>query len=72
MKQERYQDKNGEDWIDEFARTATIEEFRGAMKFTIGKYNRRCGKKDEIAQEVGKIADYANRWLEYENKLDEN
>ena len=30
-KQPRYQDAKGEDWIDEFARTATAEEFRGAL-----------------------------------------
>ena len=65
-KQERYQDATGEDWIDECARTLTTEEFRGAMKFTIGKYNRRCGKKDAILSEVEKIKDYATRWAQYE------
>ncbi len=69
-KQERYKDGNGDDWIDEFARTATPEEFRGAMKFTIGKYIRRCGKKDDIKKEVYKIADYGQRWLFYEKGLD--
>lgn len=67
-KQSRYQDAKGEDWIDEFARTATPEEFRGAMRFTIGKYNRRMGKKDELTKEIGKIRDYAERWLEYEHR----
>jgi len=66
-KQERYQDDNGEDWIDECARTLTPGEFRGAMKFTIGKYVRRTGKKDAILKEVKKIADYAQRWEAYEN-----
>jgi len=64
--QERYADEAGDDWIDEFARTKTIEEFRSAMEFTIGKYLRRLGKKDESLLEVRKIADYANRWLKYE------
>ena len=68
MKQERYKDAAGEDWIDEFARTATAEEFRGAMRFTIGKYNRRMGKKDELTKEIQKIKDYAERWLEYERR----
>ena len=68
MKQERYRDATGEDWIDEFARTATAEEFRGAMRFTIGKYNRRMGKKDELTKEIGKIKDYAERWLDYEHR----
>ena len=65
-KQERYQDASGEDWIDEFARTATLEEFRGAMRFTIGKYNRRAGKKDSLISEITKMEDYCRRWREYE------
>jgi len=71
IKQPRYQDDKGEDWIDEFARTKTVEEFRGAMSFSIGKYNRRCGKKDEVLKEVKKVADYAQRWVQYETKLAE-
>lgn len=71
-KQERYLDLDGKgDYIDECARTLTPEEFRGAMKFTIGKYMKRLGKKDEILKEVTKIADYSNRWLEYEKKIHE-
>ena len=66
VKQDRYKDTKGEDWIDEFARTTTVEEFRGAMKFTIGKYNRRVGKKDEIIKEVQKMKDYCQRWEQYE------
>lgn len=69
MKQPRYTDDHGFDWIDECSRSMTKEEFRGAMKFTIGKYLRRLGKKDDIALEVEKIADYANRWLEIEKDL---
>ena len=69
MKQERYLDETGEDWIDECARTLTPEEFRGAMKFTIGKYKRRMGKKDPIPKEQAKIADYIERWVEYEMNL---
>jgi len=65
-KQKRYQDSAGEDWIDEAARTFTAEEFRGAMRFTIGKYNRRMGKKDDLISEIEKIRDYATRWLEVE------
>ncbi|NWN92278.1 DUF3310 domain-containing protein [Marinobacter adhaerens] len=65
-KQPRYQDAKGEDWIDEFARTATQEEFRGAMRFTIGKYNRRMGKKDDLIKEIEKMRDYCERWLEVE------
>ena len=65
-KQARYKDSQGEDWIDEFARTATAEEFNGAMRFTLGKYVRRAGKKDALASEIEKIRDYAARWLEVE------
>ena len=32
------------------------------------KYNTRLGRKDSIISEVGKMADYMNRWLEYETK----
>lgn len=69
-KQERYQDASGEDWIDEFARTATPEEFRGAMRFTIGKYVRRAGKKDKLESELRKIEDYARRWRQYEETME--
>jgi len=65
-KQSRYQDSQGEDWIDEFARTSTDEEFRGAMRFTIGKYNRRMGKKDDVVKEIEKMRDYCGRWLTIE------
>ena len=65
-KQPRYQDAKGEDWIDEAARTFTAQEFRGAMRFTIGKYNRRMGKKDELVKEIEKMRDYCDRWLEVE------
>lgn len=60
---------DGKDWIDECAETLTPEEFRGAMKFTIGKYLKRMGKKDSYESELAKIADYANRWAEYERGL---
>ena len=66
-KQKRYQDAQGEDWIDEAARTFTAEEFRGAMRFTLGKYVRRAGKKDALESEIEKIRDYAARWLEVES-----
>jgi hypothetical protein len=65
-KQPRYQDTAGEDWIDEAARTFTAEEFRGAMRFSIGKYNRRMGKKGELVKEIEKMRDYCQRWLEVE------
>ena len=66
-KQARYQDTAGEDWIDEAARTFTPEEFRGAMRFSIGKYNRRMGKKDDLIKEIEKMKDYCQRWIDVEN-----
>ena len=65
-KQARYQDATGEDWIDEAARTFTAEEFRGAMRFSIGKYNRRMGKKDDLIKEIEKMRDYCQRWIDVE------
>lgn len=69
-KQPRYQDHNGDDWIDEFARTATPEEFRGAMRFTVGKYLRRLGRKDAELSEVRKMRDYCQRWEAYLMELE--
>lgn len=66
MKQDRYLKQDGDDWIDTCADELTTEEFRGAMKFTIGKYLARLGKKDPVHTEVKKIADYAARWLAVE------
>lgn len=54
------------DWIDEFCATSTTEEVRGAFQFTIGKYLRRYGKKDDPLQEAIKIQDYATRLVEFE------
>jgi hypothetical protein len=68
MKQERYLNDDGTDWIDECAATLTPEEFRGAMKFTIGKYKKRMGKKDDVELEQSKIDDYEKRWMEHERK----
>lgn len=70
-KQARYQDSRGDDWLDEFARTSTPEEFRGAMKFTVGKYLRRAGKKDSLLSEVRKMRDYCQRWEQYEQELEQ-
>ena len=63
IKQPRYQDSTGEDWIDQSYRELSWSEFCGAMKFTIGKYMRRLGKKDDEVAELEKVADYAERWV---------
>ena len=67
-KQPRYKDENGLDWIDEFAANNSIEGFRAAMRFTIGKYERRLGKKDAMSKELYKIADYYKRWSQVESE----
>ena len=69
-KQPRYKDENGLDWIDEFAANNSIEDFRAAMRFTIGKYERRLGKKDEFSKELYKISDYYARWSQVERELE--
>jgi len=63
------ENSSSRDWIDEFCATSTPEEVRGAFRFTIGKYLRRYGKKDDHLQEALKIQDYANRLVEYERSI---
>lgn len=66
---ERYTENNSSrDWIDEFSATSSVEEVRGAFRFTIGKYLRRYGKKDDPLQEAIKIQDYANRLVAFERE----
>lgn len=67
-KQERYldEDGSGEDLIDHWAKTRTRDQFRAIMYAMVEKYNKRLGKKDLVINEVAKMADYMNRWLEYE------
>ncbi len=69
-KQPRYKGDDGLDWVDEFARDNSIEDFRAAMRFTIGKYEKRLGKKDAISKELYKMSDYYKRWSEVEKKLE--
>ena len=66
---ERYTENNSSrDWIDEFCATSSVDEVRGAFRFTIGKYLRRYGKKDDPLQEAIKIQDYANRLVAFERE----
>lgn len=69
-KQPRYTDEDGLDWIDEFAANNSIDDFRAAMRFTIGKYERRLGKKDELSKELYKMSDYYQRWSKVEKELE--
>jgi hypothetical protein len=59
-------ERDGKDLIDRWHERYSAEEFRVLMFAMIEKYNERLGKKDDIAQEVRKMADYANRWAEKE------
>jgi hypothetical protein len=68
VKQERYKKENGMDKIDEWARDKTHDQFRTIMWAMCEKYESRLGKKDDIVKEVGKMADYMNRWHLYEQK----
>lgn len=69
-KQPRYKGDDGLDWIDEFARDNSISDFRAAMRFTIGKYEKRLGKKDAMSKELYKMSDYYKRWSEVEKKIE--
>jgi len=59
----------GKDLIARSSESYKVDEFRGAMRFNIEKYIDRLGKKDSLVKELRKIADYANRWADYEEKL---
>jgi hypothetical protein len=61
-----YVGENGKDLIDQWHEEYPIEIFRILMFEQMRKYNTRLGKKDDIKKEVGKIANYANRWLDKE------
>lgn len=65
-KQNRYLQANDDkmDFIDASYRDMPFEQFVGAMRFTIGKYFSRFGRKDDIVEEARKIADYANRFYQ--------
>jgi len=68
VKQERYLKEDGTDTIDKWAATRSHEVFREIMYAQVEKYKDRLGEKDPIICEVSKMADYMNRWLEYETK----
>ena len=70
VKQPRYLKEDGTDTIDKWAATRTHEVFREIMYAQVEKYNDRLGEKDPILEEVTKMADYMNRWVEYEKQWD--
>ncbi|MEB8101031.1 DUF3310 domain-containing protein [Staphylococcus xylosus] len=52
------------DFLDYFFMQATPDEMRGAMKFTMGRYATRLGRKDDEVKELDKIIDYSQRYKE--------
>ena len=67
--QEHYETKTGTDFIQRFSDVHSEERMRGALLFNIGKYCERYGGKDDTLKEAKKIADYANRLVEFEESL---
>lgn len=65
-KLDRYKtDPNKEkDYIDDTYDSMDFSQFVGAMSWTVGKYFRRFGKKDNIVEEAYKIRAYANRFYD--------
>lgn len=63
-KQNRYKDDPDAemDYIDKTYRDYPFFQWIAAMRWTIGKYFDRFGKKDDIVAESFKIADYAVRF----------
>jgi len=65
----RYRGQTGRDFIDDFEDAHPPEEFRGAMRFNVGKYTRRAGKKGDVIEDIDKIIDYCERWKAFERGL---
>jgi hypothetical protein len=66
-KQERYHCANSagtKDFIDESYETESFADFTAAIFWTMKKYMKRFGKKDDIVAEAYKIKDYSNRFYE--------
>jgi hypothetical protein len=59
-----YQSPDGCDYIDKTYATYEFREFVASIKWTIGKYFERFGKKDDIVKEAEKIRNYANRFYD--------
>lgn len=59
-------ERDGKDLIDRWHERYSASEFRVLMWAMLEKYNERLGDKDDIALEVKKIADYAQRWADKE------
>ncbi len=67
-KQARYHSANtdvgAKDFIDETYENRPFSDFTAAMFWTIEKYMKRFGKKDDLVKEAYKIMDYATRFHE--------
>ena len=69
MKNPIYTGTDKKDHIDDFAENNAPDVHRGALNFNIQKYSKRYGKKDSHLKEAKKIADYANRLVQFEESL---
>lgn len=54
--------------LDVIEKTLTHDEFMGFLKGNSLKYRLRCGKKDNMNQEIGKAEYYENRYQQYLEK----
>ena len=68
-KTQHYKNKSGNDLIDEWIENDEPIEVRAKIIGNLQKYSRRYGKKDKCIEEAKKIANYANRLMEYEESL---
>lgn len=68
-KTQHYKNKSGKDLIDEWIENDEPIEVRAKIIGNLQKYCRRYGKKDDVLKEAIKLADYANRLLQYEQGL---
>ena len=69
MKNPIYTGADKKDHIDDFIDNNTPEAVRAALNFNVQKYSKRYGKKDDFLKEAKKIADYAQRLVEFEEGL---
>lgn len=72
MKQQKYTGANGKDLIDRWEEKHTIRDFRLIIGSVMERYIERIGRKDDAVQEVEKLVDYAQRWLEVEKRNKQN
>jgi hypothetical protein len=58
---------DGVEAIEIIAKSLTIEEFRGYCFGNLLKYRLRCGKKDDVQQELAKADKYKELFEKYKH-----